>query len=130
MYKILLIEDSSGVREAYSLILQTEGYKVIEATTGEEGLKEVKRANPDLVILDVGLPDINGFDVLTKIRKFDKELPVIMVTAYASIKKVIEITKLGISGYLVKPVGGEQLLEMAAKAIAESKEGTPETTEE
>jgi two-component system NtrC family response regulator len=130
MYKILLIEDSSGVREAYSLILQTEGYKVIEATTGEEGLKEVKKATPDLVILDVGLPDINGFDVLTKIRKFDKELPVIMVTAYASIKKVIEITKLGISGYLVKPVGGEQLLEMAAKAIAESKEGKSETAEE
>ena len=121
MKHILLVEDSEGVREAYSLILQTEGYKVTAACNGEEGLKYAKESNPDLVILDVGLPDINGFDVLTRIRKFNKDLPVIMVTAYSSIKKVIEITKLGISGYLVKPVGGEQLLEMAEQAISESQ---------
>ena len=94
MKHILLVEDSEGVREAYSLILQTEGYKVTTASNGEEGLKYAKEAHPDLVILDVGLPDINGFDVLTRIRKFNKDLPVVMVTAYSSIKKVIEITKL------------------------------------
>lgn len=111
MTKILIVEDNENVRQAYQLILQAEGYQTITAESGAEGLEMIQKHHPNLVLLDVGLPDINGFDVLSTLRQKNKELPVIMVTAYSSIKKVIEIMNLGISGYLVKPVTSERMIE-------------------
>ncbi|RMH69038.1 MAG: response regulator [Gemmatimonadetes bacterium] len=117
MATILIVEDNENVRQAYQLILQSEGYTTLEASNGKEALEIISLHPLDLVLLDVGLPDINGFDVLSTLRKTNTDLPVLVVTAYSSIKKVIEIMDLGISGYLVKPVPGEKMIEKVKEIL-------------
>ncbi|GEN36257.1 response regulator transcription factor [Aneurinibacillus danicus] len=101
--KILLIEDERSIRGFITINLKRHKFTVIEATTGEEGLQKVKTERPDLVLLDVMLPGIDGFDVCCSLRKDFPHIAVIMLTARGEDMDKLMGLELGADDYIVKP---------------------------
>ena len=101
---ILLVEDDKFLRELISKKLLKENFKVSEATDGEEGLKKIKEEKPDLVLLDLILPGIDGFEVLSKVKTDPEltEIPVIVLSNLGQKEEVERGLKLGARDYLVK----------------------------
>ncbi len=107
---ILVIDDEEIMREILQELLTREGYSVRTASTAGEGI-ELARAMPfDAVILDVMLPDMNGLSALEEIRRIDEELPVLMITAFASVETAISAMKRGAFDYITKPFKNDEVL--------------------
>ena len=104
MAKILIIEDDRFLRELIARKLKNEGYEVAEAVDGEEGLKRIKEERPDLVLLDLILPGIDGFEVLEKAKKDPEtaQIPVIILSNLGQREGVERGLKLGAIDYLIK----------------------------
>jgi len=102
--KILVIDDDLAILNLLETLLASEGYRVVVTASGREGLAALEREKPDLVLLDVQMPGMNGFEVLTKIREQDFDLPVIMVTAYGSEDVAADALRLGADDYIAKPL--------------------------
>ena len=104
MKKILIIEDDKFLRELISHKLSGEGFAVSEAVDGEEGVKKTKEDNPDLVLLDLILPGIDGFEVLSKIKEDPKasSIPVIILSNLGQREEIEKGLKLGAVDYLIK----------------------------
>ena len=104
MKKILIIEDESALQKTLGEILSQEGYEVLSALNGEIGLKLAQSKKPDLILLDLILPKIHGFDVLKKIKDNPetREIPVIVLTNLESIEDIKKAMELGATTYLVK----------------------------
>ena len=100
---VLIIDDQNLIRNSLKVALEKEGYGVYTAETGEEGLRVFKKHNVDLVLLDIRLPDINGIDVLKRIREVDAEILVIMMTGYGTVESAVTAMKLGAFDYVNKP---------------------------
>ncbi|MGQ0830005.1 MAG: response regulator transcription factor [Bacteroidota bacterium] len=109
-YKILLVEDEEHLLKTIQLNLELEGYSVTTAITGIEALKKIRSAAFDLLILDVMLPEMTGFDVCETIRKENNTTPVLFLTAKGSGSERIQGLKLGADDYLTKPFNLEELL--------------------
>ncbi|MDF2438048.1 MAG: response regulator with CheY-like receiver domain and winged-helix DNA-binding domain [Bacteroidota bacterium] len=107
---ILLVEDEEHLLKIIRLNLELEGYSVVSAVTGIEALKEFRKGTYDIILLDVMLPEMNGFDVCEEIRKENKEVPVLFLTAKGSGEDRIQGLKLGADDYLTKPFNLEELL--------------------
>ncbi|MGB2765362.1 MAG: sigma-54 dependent transcriptional regulator [Candidatus Aminicenantaceae bacterium] len=107
--KILIIDDEKDIRWLFSKILTAEGYQVLTALNGQTGISIIKKEKPDLVILDLKLPGMDGIEILREIRRFDKDLCVIILTGYKDVKSAVEAMKLGAYDYLAKPVDIEKL---------------------
>jgi two-component system catabolic regulation response regulator CreB len=106
--KILLIEDEQGIADTITYPLSSEGFRTHWVTTGAEGLAYLKSEKADLVILDIGLPDMNGFDVLKDIRK-NNNVPVICLTARSDeIDRILGL-ELGADDYVLKPFSPREL---------------------
>ena len=110
MDKILLVEDEMALAMLVSDNLSAEGYKVVHAKNGEEGLKAFYRHEPDLVILDVMMPKGDGFSVANTIRDTDRSTPILFLTAKIHVKDVVKGFESGGNDYLRKPFGLEELL--------------------
>lgn len=108
--KILLVEDEEHLLKTIQLNLELEGYTVTTAVTGIEALKEFRKAEFDLIILDVMLPELSGFDVCEEIRKENTKVAVLFLTAKGSGSDRIQGLKLGADDYLTKPFNLEELL--------------------
>ena len=108
--KILLVEDEEHLLKTIQLNLEMENYAVTTAITGYEALKEFRKDSFDLIILDVMLPEMNGFDVCEEIRKENTKVPVLFLTAKASGNDRIQGLKIGADDYLTKPFNLEELL--------------------
>jgi two-component system, OmpR family, alkaline phosphatase synthesis response regulator PhoP len=108
--QILLVEDEEHLLKTIQLNLELEGYSVTTAITGIEALKEFLKGNFDLIILDVMLPEMNGFDVCEEIRKENTLVPILFLTAKGSSGDKIQGLKLGADDYLTKPFNLEELL--------------------
>ena len=104
MAKLLLVEDDNNLREIYQARLQAEGYDIVSAKDGEEALVVAKAENPELVISDVMMPKISGFEMLDILRNTDglKEVKVIMLTALSQESDKQRAMDLGVDDYLVK----------------------------
>ena len=87
MKKILLVDDEEGIQMLYREELKDEGYEVISAYTGEEGLEKFKDEEPDLVILDIQMPGMNGIETLRQMKMINPNLPVILSSAYNEYKQ-------------------------------------------
>ena len=94
-HKILVIDDELDIRDTLKLILEYEGYEVLSAPSGQEGLIRVERDSPDLVLLDVKMPGMDGLDVLRSVREANELLPVVMISGYGTVNTAMEATKLG-----------------------------------
>ncbi len=105
---LLLVEDDARIRQVLRLALGDEGYRVSEAATGEEGLARLAQDKPDIVLLDLMLPGIDGFDVCREIRR-QGDLPVIVVTARTDSHDVIAGLEAGADDYVTKPLVAKEL---------------------
>ncbi len=108
--KILLVEDEEHLLKTILLNLELEGYEVVTATDGIDALKKFRATTVDLVILDVMLPELNGFDVCEEIRKENTRVPVLFLTAKGTSADKVKGLKLGADDYLTKPFNLEELL--------------------
>ena len=106
---ILVVEDDAPVRNLIGTTLKTHGYDYITATNGESAVMQASSHNPDVVLLDLGLPDIDGVDVIKKIRSWS-EMPIIVISARAEDKDKIDALDAGADDYLTKPFSVEELL--------------------
>src|ERR671932_2600136 len=106
---ILVVDDDAALLEVISIVLSSEGYRVVTAIDGVEALREVGQDGLDLVVLDIMLPKISGFEVLKKIRE-KSDVPVVMLTAKSqSVDKVVGL-ELGADDYITKPFDTKELL--------------------
>ena len=104
MKKILFIEDESALQKTFGEVLGQEGYQVISALDGESGLRLAKSEKPDLILLDLVLPKIHGFEVLKTLKKDEetKDIPIIVLTHLEAIEDIEKAIELGATTYLVK----------------------------
>ena len=107
--KVLLIEDDAGEQELIAEVLKLRGYDVDRASIGAEGLKLLEKNFYDLVLCDVRLPDVSGLEVLAKAKEMDKDLGVIIITAYPSIPNAVKAIQGGAYDYLQKPLNVDHL---------------------
>jgi len=122
MKKILFVEDESALQKTFGDILKQGGYEMISALNGEIGFNLAKAKKPDLILLDLVLPKMHGFEVLKKLKEEPetKEIPVIVLTNLEGMEDVGQAVKLGAAAYLVKAQYTiEEVMEKIKKAIGE-----------
>lgn len=107
--KILIVDDESQIRKLLNITLSSEGYKVTEANNGREGSTFAATNRPDLIILDLGLPDISGIEVLKQIREWS-EVPVIILSVQDDSETIAEALDIGADDYMTKPFEAKELL--------------------
>lgn len=117
MPKILVIDDDVSISETLELYLTEEGYDVVTANTGTEGLNKFVKSLPDVVILDIRLPDIDGFTVLEDLREENENVKVIMITAHHDMDSTIRAMKGGAFDYIHKPINVDELDIAIKKAV-------------
>ncbi|MFP7753146.1 sigma-54-dependent transcriptional regulator [Thermodesulfobacteriota bacterium B35] len=117
MQTILVVDDEPNYQVVLSELLRDEGYEVFTADSGTAGLPIVRDTDLDLVLTDMKMPGMDGIEFLREIKKFNKELPVILITAYAEVEKAVEAMHLGAFTYLAKPFSNEELLANVGKAV-------------
>ena len=120
--KILFVEDESALQKTFNDILKQEGYEVISALDGEAGLKAAKAEKPDLILLDLVLPKMHGFEVLQALKEdaATKDIPIIVLTNLESMGDVEKALELGATTYLVKASYSlEEVIKKIKKALGE-----------
>jgi DNA-binding NtrC family response regulator len=117
MSSILIVDDETGLRSIVASILAGHGYDVTEAGSGEEALACALTTRFDVVLLDLTLPGINGIETLKQLRDRDPEVPILLMTAYGSVKTAVEAMRNGAFDYLQKPVDYEELLLTIRRAL-------------
>jgi len=106
---ILIVDDESDLRTMLSSYLDAEGFDVVEAIDGDQALEQIDSTGPDLVVLDVGLPGMDGFEVLRRVRQVS-EVPVIMLTAHAEeVDRIVGLT-VGADDYVTKPFSPREVI--------------------
>jgi len=116
-FKILIIDDEKNIRDIFSLLLEENGYLVESAADAETGLARIAAFRPDVLLLDMNLPDRPGIEVLSRVRALLPRCRTIIITAFGTIKNAVEATKLGAYAYLEKPVDNEELLLMISRTL-------------
>lgn len=120
MKKILIVEDEVDLLAMLKQRLEHHQYEVLEAYDGEEGLAKVKQGNPDLIILDVKMPKLDGYTFIKEMRadKAHAKIPIIILTAHANLDSLFKME--GVSAYFSKPYEINQVLEAIKKALAKT----------
>ena len=121
MDTILLVEDDRFFRDMFSDLLQAEGYQVETASCGNDGLEMLAKGQYSLVITDLVMPDINGLEILSRVRESNPTVDVIMVTGNANLESAIVAMKLGARDYLIKPVNPDEFKHSVAMCIQQRR---------
>jgi len=119
--RVLIIDDEAAIRESLQILLEEEGYEVVNANDGEEGLSLLDTQSVDLVLLDFQLPDRNGLDILKDIRERDPEMAVIMITAYGTPENAVAAIQGGAANFIAKPWTNEKLQADVRAAIGRKR---------
>ena len=114
---ILVVDDEENAREGLSKILTKEGYRVDTAANGKEAVDSLKHHSYDLVITDMRMPLMDGFEVLREIKKMKESIGVIMITAYGEVESYLEAMNMGAFEYINKPVRVNELKRVIAKML-------------
>ncbi len=115
--KILIIDDELDLRDLYEKLLELQDYQVFCAASGPDGIQLNEQKNPDLIILDMHMPGMNGIETLRNIRKTDDSVIVVILTGYACPDTIREAIDLNVSEYLSKPFENKELLNVIGKAF-------------
>jgi two-component system chemotaxis response regulator CheY len=115
----LVVDDSAAIRQLVSLSVTGAGYEVLIAQNGNEALQKLSQSRPDMVITDLNMPDMDGIELIRKIRSMPdyKFIPILMLTTEAQEEKMREGKQAGASGWIVKPFSSGQLLDVLKKFI-------------
>ena len=125
--RILVVDDEDNLRTMLAAALKFEGYQVVQATNGREGLRSVKEQRPDLIVLDVMMPELDGFGMLKRLRDAGDRTPVIFLTARAESADAVEGLGLGADDYLAKPFSLEELV-ARVEAVMRRFDASPSAT--
>jgi two-component system nitrogen regulation response regulator NtrX len=117
--KVLIIDDEEAIRSSLKMILEYEGYECVLAANGEAGLKIAERESPDLVFLDIKMPQMDGMEVLKRLKAADGSPPVVMISGHADIATAFEASKLGAFDFLEKPLESERVLVVTRNALGQ-----------
>lgn len=126
--RILVIEDEPQMQKFLGASLTSEGYRTLEATTGKEGVSLARTHNPDLVLLDLGLPDTDGMDVTRSVREFSTR-PIIVISARGQEEDKVRALDVGADDYLTKPFGTSELMARIRVALRHASRSKEESTE-
>lgn len=127
MDKILVVDDEPGICHSFKKILGRYDYDVITASSGEEAVEQAANMRPDLVIMDINMPGMDGLETLKKLRAAHPSLTAIIMTAFSSSEKAITAMKYGAYDYITKPIDNIQLVSLVEKAIETGKMNIPVT---
>jgi len=120
--KVLIVEDSLEILSFLADdVLPYHGYQVATATTGEEGRDKLSSENPDLLLLDLELPDMSGMEILKTAQKDGSDIPIILMTAYGSENIAVEAFRLGVRDYIIKPFTTEQVIGVLERTLTETR---------
>ncbi len=118
---LLVVDDEPQILRAVSGVLQDEGFEVLTAPDGETALKMVAAEAPDLVLLDIALPGLDGLEALTELKRQHPLLPVIMVSAYGSVENAVKATRLGAFDFIEKPPNADKILLSVRNALENAR---------
>jgi CheY-like chemotaxis protein len=123
---ILIVDDRASSRELLRTVLERTGYAVLDAADGEAALEQARSGNPDLILLDLQMPKLDGYGVLAELRAEERfrTLPILALTASAMSGDREKILEAGFTDYLSKPAGPERLREAVARLLGQSPSGT------
>ena len=119
--KVLIIDDEEDVRSTLKMVLEREGYDIVLAANGEAGLKIAERENPDLIFLDIKMAQMDGMEVLRRLKPVDGTPPVVMISGHGTVQTAVEATKLGAFDFIEKPPEYDRLLLVARNALSQKK---------
>jgi two-component system nitrogen regulation response regulator NtrX len=119
--RILVIDDEGAIRDSLRMILEYEDYQFVGAAAGQEGLAAVQRERPDLVMLDIKMPGMDGLEVLRKLRALDETLPVVMISGHGTTATAVEAIRSGAVDFLDKPLSSERVIVTLQNALKQSE---------
>ena len=119
--KVLIIDDEESVRSALRMIFEYEGYECMLAANGAAGLKIAEKDEPDLVLLDIKMPQMDGMEVLKQLRQSQPSLPVVILSGHGTVQTAVEATKLGAFDFIEKPPESERILLVARNALSQKR---------
>ncbi|HEY82744.1 MAG TPA: response regulator [Dehalococcoidia bacterium] len=127
MPKILIIENEPSIQKLMKVNLSTSGYEVLITARGEEGLRLAQQESPDLILLDLRLPGISGWDVLARLKAIPElgKIPVVIITAVVHHGDEEKAYAMGVAGYLAKPFTAEELLQEVEEALRRGSDASP-----
>ncbi len=119
MKRVLVVEDNENNMKLICLVLEKHGYEPIKAFSGEEGVEKAIAERPDLILMDIQLPDINGMEAVQRIRMVDdmQEIPIIAITSYAMAGDREKILNVGCDGYFEKPIDPLTIVDKIEKIV-------------
>jgi two-component system nitrogen regulation response regulator NtrX len=117
MHNILIVDDEKSIRDSLTGILQDEGFRPLSAGSGEEALSRLREERPDLILLDIWMPGMDGLETLSRIREFQPDQLVIMMSGHGTIDTAVRATKLGAHDFIEKPLSLEKLLVIIQNAL-------------
>src|SRR4029079_4696376 len=115
--RILVIDDESAIRDSLRMILEYENYEFSGAASGADGLAQIKRDPPDMVVLDIKMPGTNGLETLAESRRMDESVPVAMISGHGTITDAMQATRLGAFDFIEKPFTSERVLVTVQKGL-------------
>jgi len=118
---LLYIEDDNDLREQFMRVLKPKFQEIYEASNGLEALALYAQYSPDMMLVDINLPKIDGLEVIEKVRKYDKTTPIVILSAYSDQDKLLRAIRLGLSEYLIKPVAHKKLLSLLDTMASQNK---------
>lgn len=121
MSTVLVVDDKELLRDSVGATLQRGGFTVVAAPDGKSALDVVHRKRPDAVVTDLKMPGLTGVELLAKIREFDEDLPVVLMTAFGDVATAVKAMKLGAFDYIAKPFEGDELLIAVRRAIEHAR---------
>lgn len=127
MPTILIAEDAAHVRRVCKVILEEHGFRVLEAENGLEAVSQYVTRRPDMIVLDINMPELDGLSALARIRQFDPEARVIMLTAAGDQDKVLAAIRAGARDYVVKPFQVRRVVEAVQKLLPRRDGPTADT---
>ncbi|MER3500299.1 MAG: hypothetical protein IMHGJWDQ_000632 [Candidatus Fervidibacter sp.] len=122
--KILVADDDPAIQELVRFTLESRGYQVITASNGAETVRKAIAENPDLLILDILMPELDGYEIIRLLKNTEEtaHIPIVVLTAYASDAGALVSWMEGADGYLVKPFNPDELLMVVERTLAEAKQ--------
>jgi two-component system nitrogen regulation response regulator NtrX len=118
---ILIVDDEESVRNSLAGVMRDEGYDVVSAVSGKEGIDLLHETQPSLVLLDIAMPEMDGIETLQRFKEMRPEMPVIMVTGHGTIETAVKTTKMGAYDFIEKPPELQHLTLVVRHGLEESR---------
>jgi two-component system nitrogen regulation response regulator NtrX len=119
--RILVIDDEAAIRDSLRMILEYENYEFAGASNGQDGIAQIQRDRPDLVLLDIKMPAMDGMEVLRKIKGIDETIPVVMISGHGTTATAVEAIRSGAADFLDKPLSSERVIVTIQNTISQSQ---------